>query len=497
MSKSRNYPLVLIIFAFCLSLTFSTYIGNSWASIAPSMESVIPVGNFPYGVAISPNNRYALVTNSDDDNVSVINMATKGVVASVKVGSHPTGVAIAPSLTFAYVCNAASGNVSVINLSTLTKAININTGGEPMNVVFSPDSRTAFVANMHDNQVDVINTMQNAVVKRIDVGRHPFGLAISPDGKTLIVTNSGGSSISVINISALTVTRTMNVAENPTGIAFSPEGGPVDYFYVASGKKSEIFVYSAKNYGYIGKFKTLKDPSSLALTPDGTMLFVVNYQDLAATVYSAAHFIKITTIQLTSGPMSVAVSPDGTAALITDTNGAAVSYIKIRNRGVSVGQAPVRYTYSSSNPAAVSSASAPSSPAPTPVNPFPVVSAPITAPPVAAASPYPGGTPVTVPAYGAPATNYVPQPFGEIATVYTGKSPTALAVTPDEKYLYVVDNTENGEVSVIDISKDEVVKTIKVGGYPSAITISPDGHYCFVVNSGSGTVTIISTGEYY
>ncbi|PIY19935.1 hypothetical protein COZ13_02695, partial [Candidatus Desantisbacteria bacterium CG_4_10_14_3_um_filter_40_18] len=36
----------------------------------------MPVGSRPYGVAITPDGRYAYVTNAGSDNVSVIEVAT-------------------------------------------------------------------------------------------------------------------------------------------------------------------------------------------------------------------------------------------------------------------------------------------------------------------------------------------------------------------------------------------------------------------------------------
>jgi len=159
------------LFIFCLFSVLPTYVNSAGAFAAPKLTGNISVGHFPYGLTFSPNGNYVLITNSDDNTVSVVSMATRGVVASVKVGSRPTGVAVAPSLTFAYVCNTASGNISLLNMSTFTKALNINTGGSPVNVVFTPDSKLAFVTNIHNNLVDVINTIRNTVIKRFQSAR--------------------------------------------------------------------------------------------------------------------------------------------------------------------------------------------------------------------------------------------------------------------------------------------------------------------------------------
>ena len=174
-----------------------------------------------------------------------------------------------------------------------------------------------------------------------------------------------------------------------------------------------------------------------------------------------------------AGPINVSVAPDGSAALVTVTRAASAAFIRIKKTST---------VYAKIGPSSPVTVGTPVSgvPGQTPAE----AAAAITAP----SSP--------APVYTAPASNYVPQPFGKLATVYTGKGPSAEAITPDGRYLYVI-NTQASTLSIINIANDEVVKTIKVGNYPSAVKISPDGHYCFVVNSGSNTVTIISTGNYY
>jgi YVTN family beta-propeller protein len=56
------------------------------------------------------------VTNSNGDSVSVINLATNTVSATIGVGSLPYGVALNPAGTFAYVTNDSGNSVSVIAL---------------------------------------------------------------------------------------------------------------------------------------------------------------------------------------------------------------------------------------------------------------------------------------------------------------------------------------------------------------------------------------------
>jgi YVTN family beta-propeller protein len=65
-------------------------------------------------VAFSPDGTQAYVTNSNDDTVSVITVATGDVTDTIVVGDAPHSVAFSPDGTQAYVTNSNDDTVSVI-----------------------------------------------------------------------------------------------------------------------------------------------------------------------------------------------------------------------------------------------------------------------------------------------------------------------------------------------------------------------------------------------
>ena len=80
----------------------------------------------------------AYVTNGGDNTVSVIDTATNTVVATIPVGQFPFGVAITPDGTRAYVPNAGDNTVSVINTATNTVVATVPVGGGPFGVAITP-----------------------------------------------------------------------------------------------------------------------------------------------------------------------------------------------------------------------------------------------------------------------------------------------------------------------------------------------------------------------
>src|SRR5438105_13331508 len=61
---------------------------------------------------------FAYVANSLSNNVSVLDIATNSVVATVAVGRYSQGVAVTPDGTHVYVTNTGDNTVSVIERAT-------------------------------------------------------------------------------------------------------------------------------------------------------------------------------------------------------------------------------------------------------------------------------------------------------------------------------------------------------------------------------------------
>jgi 6-phosphogluconolactonase len=79
----------------------------------------------PSSVAIHPSGKFAYVTNSGSNDVSmyiVVNATTGALMAmgTIGAGSSPTSIAIHPSGKFAYLTNSDSNNVSMYNIDGVT-----------------------------------------------------------------------------------------------------------------------------------------------------------------------------------------------------------------------------------------------------------------------------------------------------------------------------------------------------------------------------------------
>jgi YVTN family beta-propeller protein len=82
----------------------------------------------------------------------------------------------------------------------------------------------------------------------------------------------------------------------------------------------------------------------------------------------------------------------------------------------------------------------------------------------------------------------------KLTEVPVGDEPRCVAITPDDKKLYVT-NAVSGTVSVIDAAQRTVVKSIAVGTEPTGCALTLDGSKLYVANLSSNSVSVIDTGS--
>lgn len=79
-----------------------------------------PGVGLPFDAAFTPDGQELWVVNAASNNLSVINLTQKQLVAHIPVGDNPRGIVLAPDGSAAFVNNTLAGTVSVIDTSSYT-----------------------------------------------------------------------------------------------------------------------------------------------------------------------------------------------------------------------------------------------------------------------------------------------------------------------------------------------------------------------------------------
>jgi len=285
---------------------------------------------------------YAYITNSGSTTVSVIDITTNKVTATINVGKYPYGVAVNPAGTKVYVSKETSGAISVIDTATNKVTATVKVGKNPWGVAVNPEGTRVYVANEGSKTVSVIDTETNKVTATVYVGNYPCGVAVNPEGTKVYVANTLDNTVSVIDTATNKVTATIKVGNLPTGVAVNPAGTRV---YVTN--EYDVSVIDATKNKVAATVTVGKYPWGVAVNPAGTKVYVTNYGDGTFSVIDTATNKVTATVKVGSYPLGIAFSPDGTNAYVAKETSGAVSVIDTATNKVTakvwVGKEPAAF----------------------------------------------------------------------------------------------------------------------------------------------------------
>lgn len=314
--------------------------------LSPGLGSVaIPVGKGPLDLALTPNGKELVVTNSADNTVSIVDTATNTVTATINVGTSPLGVAITPDGTRAYIANLGDGNfddfkasVSVVSLTTGTVIATVPMNYYPAQwVTVTPDGKyvwVGFAPNPDNTATGIIATATNSQYEEGPLSQpnsNPGMMAVSPTGCGnsgciyIPVTTHGW--VELVSLGTLDTYATIKVGEDPTGAAINPTDTRL---YVSNYADNTVSVIDTATKAVIATVPVGKGPTAVAVSPDGSVAYVVDSSASTITAIRTSTNKVIATIPTgTQDTSGLTISPDGTTLYVTDDIDNTVSAITI------------------------------------------------------------------------------------------------------------------------------------------------------------------------
>ena len=398
------------------------------------------VGTVASDTAFSPDATIAYISDTVSESVSVVQVGTGNILATIPVGYQITWMTIssdgqtlyAESYDYAYESH-------IVAIDTVTNTVSRVAGLSaflgPM--VVTPDGTKLYVNSSFSAQPGLlaIDTLSLTVVATIPLGA-ANGIAITPDGKFAYVPNLGtgepyNPSVAVVDIATDTVTTAISLHTNlnPGLTQVSPDGSMVwvSEFPLYSDVKPVVVVISTATNQIVGQVTLLGEavPGSIVFGPDGKHAWVAA-GGAAVDVVDVARLKAISQFTTPGSVGGLAVSPNGKILLVPNSGDSQVAAIGVSH----------------------------------------------------------GALQASVPVGAMDWSNS--QLFGE----YGGA-----AASPDGSLVYVT-NEASSNISIIDTASKTLVKSVNTGGSPVGVAVSPDGLKAYVANSTSNSVTVIDTGTF-
>jgi YVTN family beta-propeller protein len=246
----------------------------------------------PYFIDVSPDGHRAYVANSGSDNVSVLDLDHRAVVATLHVGRSPGLARVSPDGSTVVVTNRADNSVSIIDAAHLVVRSAINLCIHPEDVAILRDSSKAFISCSGSGQVASVELRKNNVKNQVanaqpntnnvendrllallDVGKSPVSLALKPDGGELIAFNFEAGSISIVETAANEVSGSYLVGNEPSRGVVSADNSRL---YISNFGSNNIAVYDVDLGKIVAYLSVGTHPDALALSENQNYLLVLD-----------------------------------------------------------------------------------------------------------------------------------------------------------------------------------------------------------------------------
>jgi YVTN family beta-propeller protein len=157
---------------------------------------------------------FAYITNQGSHDVSVIDLASQQVVATVPVGRSPASVVASSRAGKVFVCDPDSKTISVIDTRSQQVVATLPAGEGPVGIAASQDGSRLYAVDWFKDRLMVCDTLTDQLVATIAVGRAPAGVAANDDdGNTVFVAERDDDS--VVDVAEQRVRARVRVGTHP------------------------------------------------------------------------------------------------------------------------------------------------------------------------------------------------------------------------------------------------------------------------------------------
>lgn len=185
-----------------------------------AIDQVIQVGAVPKFLAVSPDDKWLVVSNWCSLDVSIVDTATGLDVKRVDVGLHPRGIAITGDSSTAFVAVMGGAKIVAISLVDFATRVIDSAGPTPRHLVLSPDDTVLYVTNNLAGTVRSIDVASGRLLKSTRSGTQPRSMSISEDGSSLYVVNYEDAALTKIDTSSMKVVQSIATGYHPVGITY-------------------------------------------------------------------------------------------------------------------------------------------------------------------------------------------------------------------------------------------------------------------------------------
>ncbi len=305
------------------------------------LKSLLVVLVFPWAAYAE----VAVVLNSKDDDMSLIDTASYKVIKRVPIGKEPHHLLPTPDNRYLVIANAAGNDlvlVDPVNGDILKRIPRIP---DPYHLGFSPDQKWFVITANRLDRVDIYR-YENADFKlaaKIPMARTTSHMAFSPDSQTVFVSVQESNEVAAIDLPTQKVKWKVASGKLPASVWVTPDA---KYALVAMTGDDYVEVLSVTDGKSVKRLKTGKGAHSFLPQGDGRHAFLTNRVDNTISVIDMKELSVVDTLTVPGslGLDDMELKKDGTELWVTSRWNNTVKVIDLASKKVThsihVGRSP-------------------------------------------------------------------------------------------------------------------------------------------------------------
>jgi YVTN family beta-propeller protein len=259
----------------------------------------------------------AVILNSGEASVSLIDMPSRQVIKTVNVGKEPHHLMMTPDQKTLLIANAMGNDIVLMNPTTGELTGRVPNIIDPYQIGYSPNKKW-FVANgNHLDRVDIYaaNGADLKLAKTVKLAKTPSHIAFTADSKIAFITLQDSNELAAIDLETQNVLWVMPTGKVPAGLWMTPGD---QYLLVGITGEDFVQVIDWKARKEVKRILTGKGAHNFRPLGDKKHVFVSNRIASSISLINMQTLEKVGDITgLPAGPDDMEITPDGKTLWVT------------------------------------------------------------------------------------------------------------------------------------------------------------------------------------
>jgi len=277
--------------------------------------STLKVGSQPHGLCAPADGRRLFVTVESENDLKVIDTASGGIRGIIPLTGRPNECASTPDGRYVGVPIRDRDAVDIVD-TTLGKVVKTLPVKAPHNCFNTGNNRDLYVSSMGGGEIDVIDLKKMDYSAHIPVGGIPRPYAVTHDERRLYTALTNLHGFAIADIPARKVTERVELPPAPPlncplevntpthGLALTPDDRQL---WVTSLADGGVYVWDVSTRKTSPLIRVGKCPNWIVVSDDGKYVAVSNSDDNDVSILDAASHRELARVKVGKAPKRVLI----------------------------------------------------------------------------------------------------------------------------------------------------------------------------------------------